>query len=211
MMMWLLRWVLAVWLLLSVIGGSVLLMARDAPAPGRLQALGFSMCNGESCFRGIKVGMDWGETQRLVPEGTVSRSEIILRFEGIDEHVTVFVSPSRDKKTVSSIRLEADLASSPPTVADLVQYLGYPCAVQPVPDPGVEINRITLIYTQVRTLIFQRNSRLRPDSPINSLTLQKPRASKPCAVFYNDLSPWYGFTSADVYLVRYQRVVGTAR
>jgi hypothetical protein len=145
--MWLLRWVLAVWLLLSVIGGSVLLIARESPAPGRLQGLGFGMCDGEPCFRGIKVGMDWGEARRLVPDVTASRSGITFSFEGIDEHVTVFVSPSRDKKTVSSIRLEADLSSSPPSVADLVQYLGYPCAVK----PG-GLSWTTLLYPRVGTL-----------------------------------------------------------
>jgi hypothetical protein len=143
--------------------------------------------------------------------GDGGRSPINVTFDGIDENMTILVYLSTDKKTVSSIILEADLASSPPTVADLVQYLGNPCAVQEVPDPGVEINWITLIYAQVRTLIFQPNSRLGPDSPIRSLTLQKPRASKPCAIFYNDLSPGYGFTSADVYLARYQRAIGTAR
>ena len=209
--MCLIRRTVGISLILLVICAGTIVVVRANRGPDRLQAMGFGLCDGEPCWRGLKPGTDWQKTQHLIPEATESRSPITVTFDGIDEYVTILVYSSRDKKTVSSIILEADLASSAPTVADLLQFLGYPCAVQPIPDPGVEINRINLIYAQVRTLIFQANSRLGLDSPIRSLTLEKPRASKPCAIFYNDLSPWYGFTSANVYLARYQRAVGTAR
>jgi hypothetical protein len=153
--MWLIRRTVGIGLILLVICAGTIVVARANRGPDRLQAMGFGLCDGEPCWRGLKPGTDWQKTQHVLPEVTESSSPITVTFKGIDEYVTILVYSSRDKKTVSSIILVADLASSPPTVADLVQYLGYPCAVQEVPDPGVEINWITLIYAQGR-LFFSR-------------------------------------------------------
>jgi hypothetical protein len=51
-MNWLLRRVLALWLILAVMFAATLLIARLNRTPNTLQALGFDLCDGEPCFWG---------------------------------------------------------------------------------------------------------------------------------------------------------------
>jgi hypothetical protein len=67
-MRWLLRRVLALWLISVVLGGMVALLVRLNREPGPLQALGFDVCDGEPCFRGIKVGTGWKEAKSRIPD-----------------------------------------------------------------------------------------------------------------------------------------------
>jgi hypothetical protein len=65
--MWLIRRTIVVWLILLVMCGAVALVVRLNREPGPLEALGFDACDGEPCFRSIKVGMDWVEASQRLP------------------------------------------------------------------------------------------------------------------------------------------------
>jgi hypothetical protein len=67
-MNWLLQRVLAISLILAVMFAAALLVARLNRTPDSLQALGFDVCDGEPCFRGIKLGTDWQEARNRFPE-----------------------------------------------------------------------------------------------------------------------------------------------
>src|SRR5579871_3583374 len=63
-MMWLIRRLLIIWLTLAVICAGVLLAGRRNAGSPVLRTLGFDVCEGKPCYKGIKPGMEWASAQR---------------------------------------------------------------------------------------------------------------------------------------------------
>src|SRR5437762_2570935 len=98
-MMWVIKRVLVLWLVLAAICAAVIVVGRLNPAPDVLQTLGFSMCEGDPCYRGIKPSMDWNEAISQWPTvGTVS--------DPSDTYVISLI-PSDDEKVVRGISIES--------------------------------------------------------------------------------------------------------
>src|SRR5258707_15320662 len=97
-MIWVIKRVLVLWLTLAAICAAVIGMGRLNPAPDVLQTLGFAVCDGDPCFRGIKVGMTWDDAQRNWPPAS-----------GVNDpsnNYTMAIVPSGDGKIVWQIWIE---------------------------------------------------------------------------------------------------------
>jgi hypothetical protein len=60
--------IVALWLSLVAMCGAIVVTVRLNRTPDRLQTLGFDVCDGEPCFRGITLGMAWEEVRRRLPD-----------------------------------------------------------------------------------------------------------------------------------------------
>jgi hypothetical protein len=195
-----------VWLILIVICAGVVGIVRANGGQDRLAALGFGVCDGEPCFRGLKVGMDWSETQRLIPEATKIGPPITFVFNDGDEKVAVLIYPSSDEKTVWWINLETSPLSSGISAADTIQRFGFPCGVMLDLDPG--FSPFLLIYRNTMAEFKLQPMRLSLESPIGALQIRAPDSPVVCPTYtHMAYGPWYGFTSMEVYLARNRRMM----
>lgn len=214
--MWLLRRVLTIWLVLAVIGAGVVLIARANSAPNRLQALGFDLCGGNPCFRGIKPGAVWTEVSRLLPNVVSAFPMLEFPINRVDNTSAVFY-PSRNGKVVETIELKLGIGLQHGlTIGDVVARLGQPCrivffagtrggTIANVTFPGVTLN---VFVPMSEAGIY----RLRHDLPINIVWLASndlARAFCNCdqdEAAFQDCNPWNGFTSMAVYHARIKRL-----
>jgi hypothetical protein len=203
-MAWLLRRALILWLILGVMCAGVAGIGRASGGQGKLQAMGFGVCEGKPCFRGIKVGMSWRETARLMPDATEIGPPIIFNFGSADEAVIVLVYPSDDGKTVWGIVLEGNSLNSRLSAGDVVQQFGYPCRIELSADyiGGAAM----LVYPHHMSSLFVNDFRLSADSSVWAIAISEPIGSDPCSRAQKEQSgPWRGFTSGDVYFARNRR------
>jgi hypothetical protein len=115
---------------LVVISTGTILIARANGAPSRLAALGFGVCDGQPCFRGITLGMGWDETRRRLPNAIVSHNfrlhlELPVNVEGIK---SINIRPSNDGTTIAAIEPYGN-QSLPITAGDVILQYGLPCRV----------------------------------------------------------------------------------
>jgi hypothetical protein len=201
---WLARRAFVVWLILIVICAGLVGIVRANGGPGRMGAMGFGVCDGGTCFRGIKVGMSWSETARLIPDATEIGPPIIFNFGSADEALIVLVYPSDDGKTVWGIVLEGNSLNSRLSAGDVVQHFGYPCRVELSADyiGGAAM----LVYPHHMSSLFVDDFRLSAESSVWAIAISEPIGSDPCSRAQKEQSgPWRGFTSGDVYFARNRR------
>jgi hypothetical protein len=213
-MAWLIRRACVVWAILLAMCAGIVGIVRAQGGLDRLQAMGFGVCEGEPCFRGIKVGMDWAAARRLRSEssGKVAEDSPLLIFVP-DKNTgnAIVVNPTEDGKTVSSITFESN--SSPtswPSAADVIQRFGYPCGVFIAAWNEDGTGGIFLIYPKMTTYIAVQDSRLSLDSPSWSLIIQERNSAYiSCLASSKEYKgPWYGFTLLkDVYRARNRRAL----
>jgi hypothetical protein len=162
-MRWLVRRVLVLWVIMLVLCGAVALLVRLNREPGPLQALGFDMCDGEPCWRGIKPGTDWEEARSRIPDLviddvperrykatlalTIPLPEPVIVTEKDGSRVEKLGGPvprpkplylvaDQDGKTVEALWFERlHLEPHSVTLGNVVAKYGPPCKV--------EINRLT--------------------------------------------------------------------
>jgi hypothetical protein len=217
-MMRLIRGTLVIVTILSLIGAGVRLIAQGNPAPDRLQALGFDICNGAPCWRGIKVGMEWQQAKRLLPEA-------IEQTERLPYHLTLFVRnpglqkikiwTGRDGKTVEAITASPEEYDEtlPPFImaGDAVMHYGLPCRVESSFHPDGSTGQLHLIYPKVlvTTTYLQQSIRLRVDSAVDLLITGNEEGYRMVVCedsIGHQVHPWYGFTSGRVYEIRTRRI-----
>jgi hypothetical protein len=207
---------LLVSLLLSGACAVIVLVARANPAPNRLQALGFDLCAGEPCFRGIKPGVVWTEVSRVLPQVVSAFPMLEFPINRVDNTSAVFY-PSRSGKVVETIELKLGVGLQHGlTIGDVVARLGQPCrivffagtrggTIANVTFPGVTLN---VFVPMSEAGIY----RLRYDLPINIVWLASndlARAFCNCeqdAAAFQDCNAWNGFTSMVVYHARVKRL-----
>src|SRR5688572_23445239 len=86
--MWLVRRVSLISAVLLIIAVGVVVIARVNRSPNRLQALGFDVCEGEPCWRGIRPGMDWETVRNMFPNariGTYAEGQPYLMIDTASE------------------------------------------------------------------------------------------------------------------------------
>jgi hypothetical protein len=218
-MKWLVRRVLLIALTLALIFAAVVVLVRLNPAPSTLQQLGFGVCAGEPCFRGIKLGMDWEKAQKLIPNsvmignsldvpiniGNFKNTEIYRQVH--DAYVDRIILP----------RISGNKTASEILAGDVVVSYGVPCRLGLLYDADTP-SGIVLQYPQLAIWLDVQpgNSlnpngvRLRPDSPTFMFSIANDSAWGTCERSVLEVAgTWQGFTSVDVYLARFLRAAGT--
>jgi hypothetical protein len=205
--MWLIRRTVGIVLILSAICAGVVGIVRANGGQDRLQAMGFGVCDGEPCFRGIRVGMPWSEAQRLSLDATESGPPIDFVIDENGKNTPVSVYPSDDGKTVLGIVLNVRSLYPPLSAADIVLHYGYPCRVEYIASStgGGAI----LVFPKLKSSINLPDFRLSLDSSVAAIPISESRDSNPCSDGKREeRGPWRGFTSAEVYLARNRSALG---
>ncbi len=207
LMIWVIKRVLILWLTLAAICATVIVIGRLNPAPDVLQTLGFDVCDGEPCYRGVKLGMDWKEAIPHWP--TVG--------EVFDPSASYSVSiiQSDDAKVVRGIAIEARWYSPrmPISLGRIIAEYGTPYCVRIIDKeglPGDFLLEYPGILVEVSPAIQisgnQYEYRLQPDSPILGADFLNRNDPGNCWTVYPGWSgSWDGFTSADIYYAHFHR------
>jgi hypothetical protein len=184
-----------------------MLIARLNRGPDRIQAMGFSVCDGELCFRGIKVGMDWKNAQRL-SLGTEKLCDARIFDIGDPlKRANIGVWPSDDKTTVQEIMFAGSHQYHGLTAADLLQYFGYPCHVILKGDK-TGIFGAVLAYPKLIAGVFLKGTRISMDSQVYQIRIVATEKLQQCPKDpMHEADPWLGFTSIDVYIAGYRRAL----
>jgi hypothetical protein len=228
---WLLRRVLTVGFVLFGTCIVAIVVARISRAPGPLQAFGFDVCDGEPCFWGIRLGMDWQTVQAKTTEDQQLFSNLV-EFE-IENHV---IAVRQDKGTVSQIKLSTRNSGTRAgrlTVGAIIAQYGPPCAVKIneidkrkwefsypnslvemilIPGPeelGPALRKFGVPNSFIKNAITEPRLRLHMDLPVQTFTVH---ATKQCKVVHNALNgAWRGLTTSDIYQALYRRSAAVGR
>ncbi|MCC7446954.1 MAG: hypothetical protein IT324_06020 [Anaerolineae bacterium] len=194
-MRWLLKRALLLWLALIALCAAGVGIGKLDRTPDTLQTLGFDVCDGEPCFRGIKPGMSWEDVQKRFPDMIDGVQVFIAEIE-----VNIF--PSTDSSTVSSIMVR-QRGNLPFTVGNIVAKYGLPCRVF-IGSDMILIYPTYNIFTYYDTTNVQLQ--LLPDVPIDKVEIVSNNPA--CNTGPLLLQGTYqGFTSAQVYIARYKALV----
>jgi hypothetical protein len=215
-MRWLLRRVLVLWLIVLVLCGTVALLVRLNREPGPLQALGFDVCDGEPCFLGIKVGMDWSEAVNILPDSLTGYG-VLVPPVSVPALEGLVIRPSQDGTQVEEIRHfnVARRTGYPITLGAMVELYGPPCRVFWNDLEGVS-PRVHMIYPGMEikfdipplsTLSAQPRYRVELNMSAYELLIRTSNDAT-CKMIAPDFGRWHGFASADTYLARNWRVLG---
>jgi hypothetical protein len=220
-MKWLVRRVLRVWLVLVAVCTGGALAGRLDPAPNRLETLGFGLCDGEACYNHIKLGIDWRTVLDLFPDAFPTSASLehhidagkirSILLSNVDSDVLQFIT------IVRADLYNPRLLST--TAGDIVAQYGAPCRVVLKGTDGTR-NMMLLIYptltVHVWVVIRDQDNRasywLLPDSPVWNVWIMRAKEYGTCSdPTQEDRGAWHGFTSRDIYLARYARVLATRR
>jgi hypothetical protein len=196
--------VLVVCVVLVVSCAGVVLIARANPTPDPLQALGFDVCDGEPCWRGVKPGMPWATVRAMFPKGRVGTSTLGQPHLMIDinsaesSHAYLY----SDGATIERIVIWRDQFPLAVTPGEIVARYGSPRCVVIGGFNSVPIFDATMLYATLRVSSHlpysyeraqQRYSfRVALDVPVQSLSFQRG-AGGVCAGQSVFVLPWRGF------------------
>ena len=212
------RGMLAVWITLVVGCAAGVALGRADSNPTALQRLGLTLCGGEACFRGIRVGTDWQTVRRLVPEAVerFGSYELPLRADTLRN---VRIGVEVPGVNVQFVKIEsADVAQplrlSSITAGAIVAQYGAPCRLY-LTYVGVNPFQMTLIYPTLSVSAYlipdspsgSVGFRLRPDSPLGNFSITKLTYYGDCEHVVPAIGGvWHGFTSSEVYRALFQRM-----
>jgi hypothetical protein len=217
--MWLIRQIMAIWLTLLAICAGTVVIARANPGPNRLQALGFAVCDGEPCYRGIKPGMAWDKAKALYPDGLVER-ERMISFAGEQSPFRMINFQRSEEQTVRRIEfVRRSPQLIPASLGEVVALFGIPCHME-VGYSRIGNNAVIwtqmyypTFYTSVRLENTGRSSdpRLRPETFLSSFGMIDRKNFDGCIAGDRNnpvvlgSGGWKGFVSREVYMARVQR------
>lgn len=168
--------------------------------PNKLQALGFDVCNGGPCYRGIGPGMAL-ETPKLgLPEV----------FQDGQSRVSIAVSS--DGKIAHIIVQPASGRVLPLDAGEVIEKLGPPCHVYIQFEATGNIPTSTLLYyPNLSISVGDPHSTapfdLAPETLVNEIAFigGDPFFEKCLDTDGHSVGPWHGFASGDVYINRFRR------
>lgn len=220
-MMWLIRRLLIVWLTLAVICVGALLVGRRNAGLPVLRTLGFDVCEGKPCYKGIRPGMEWASAQRQLASNrsgnsgtpgtaasvTVNASDVASSNVPIDD-VQLY---SEGSTMVKAIAVEGLTEQGLPiTIGAIIAQYGTPCRLDWYGnDYGP--NRVFINYPDLlvfATIAIQpvdnpADLRLQPNTPVQELWITDDGDGRSCSTPVSGTSgPWRGFISVDGYLTR---------
>jgi len=120
--------------------GGAILVGRANSQPDQLQALGFGLCNGNPCYRGLTPGMTGWDKAR--------KAATALGFEGnsaylqLDNEVTAHWIVSIEKALSDSLPVRSIEADDPPMgerdsyAGEVIALFGPPCGIEFLAVPG---------------------------------------------------------------------------
>ena len=207
-MIWVIKRVLVLWLTLAAICGAVIGIGRLNPAPDVLQTLGFGVCDGEPCYRGVKPGMDWAEAKSLFPQ------------VGIADPTGTYnigINPSFNGKVVRLIVVESILPHRLPiSLGQIIDEYGLPQCLRLLASegpphlffikyPGLALN----VLAAVPTSGIQSDFRLQLESPVMEASITDKNNLVDCSEANPaQFDSWHGFASVEVYYAHFLREPG---
>jgi hypothetical protein len=210
--MWMIRRTAVIVATLAVICAAVVGIARTNAVPSRLQALGFGVCEGEPCWRGIKVGMRWEEAKRRLPEAIEQYEHGLLYLISAlksSEPVTIKMMASDGFVSFISVSQQGAASVFPLIKAgDIIVRYGPPCRVTIIPinfGPAQLRLHFPTLTIEVYHPIRSSATRLRVDSGVYSFNVSREDNGACERSTDTWIRPWYGFTSLMVYYVRGHR------
>jgi hypothetical protein len=211
-MKWLLRRVLLIILALTLASASVVVIMRLAAAPSTLQQIGFSVCDGEPCFRGIKLGAKLEQVRELFPDAVEETDRVEIPLG--DAHIIIKVDDSGVYRVQASKSFNADHA---PLVraGEFIALYGSPCSVVFV-DEDARFPLLGLVYPELLVVLGELSSpdnpvdfRLKPDQDTASFQIDTNFGWKCSDTSDPRQGAWHGFTSVEIYRARFAREAGS--
>lgn len=216
-MRWLVRRVLAMWLMLVIVCIAGIVAGRLDPTHNTLQRFGFSLCDGEVCFRGIKADTELRIARNLLPQAVERDGSLKLPVNSEIMLDIIIYDPKSYGNIVMPTQISAYDPSGtlifPVTVGDVIAQYGAPCRI----DVSFSSNEEFFVYPTtlmvVAYSIYGQNAglwgaRLNPDSPVGRLYLVKTGSYGKCDDSVSETGGiWQGFTSIAVYRDRFKRAV----
>jgi hypothetical protein len=212
--LWFFRRVLVLSSVLFVIAGVVVINGRRNPTPDPLNALGFGVCQGEPCFRGIKPGTAWAAVQELFPI-----NEEIPYFDhpiGTDNvhHVSIIAANESEKVTDIVVEREQRTSPLPFTIGTIVSHYGPPCRIFFNYTNPTALQSLLLLYPSLTVSVVPTAPnnpaafRFRAEVHADEFAITAGNADGTCDTpITRDFGPWQGFTSLDIYRDRYLRAL----
>jgi hypothetical protein len=219
-MRWLVRRVLALWLLLLVLCGMVTLIIRRDRVPDRLRTLGFDVCDGTLCFGNIRSGMRWADAQALPNASSGSGGNYLAVASDWLTPAYLELWPSEDGQTVRFMRLGTPARQVPLMIGDMATYLGRPCRIlfdaNSSDDAVARIQyQYGVVYLQlvqdatVTDQFVQGELWLKPESHITGFWLDTSSDTESCSCGGDEETQfcwmWQGFTTMQAYRSRMAR------
>jgi hypothetical protein len=205
-MMRLMRRVVVMWLVLSVLSASVVVVARLNRVPSRLQAFGFDLCAGEPCWRGLKPGISVDALRSAFPDFNANLG--ILNLRQGRWSVSAEVSGNRAIVQYMYVSILRPNPSLPVGAGEIVERFGAPC--------GIGLDETLVMIYPTMSVQFARRSLSNPgdkrlelnSSPYMIMMRGTPNSSSDDC-FWPDarygIYPWQGFTSVEKYLAPVRR------
>jgi hypothetical protein len=210
---WLLERVITIWVIFASFSAGVVLIARANPAPDKLAALGFGMCDGEPCWRGVRWGMDWAEVKRELHDFRDHGQYLELLIDSIDiDRIALGPSANGEKLEMITVGYKSQYPRSV-TAGGIVLRYGIPCGAR-VQYSGGQAVEMILFYPEVAITLRDPSGdpsdphQLGIDIDSSAYIFFDMTGRSPCDSSADD--PWRDFTFADVYLSRQQRMSPTS-
>jgi hypothetical protein len=214
-MKWLLRRILAVWLMLLVVCIAGVVAGRLDHRPNTLQALGFGMCDGEACFRGLKADTELRTARTMLPQAFEKEGSLNLPVNSAMMLDIIIYEP----KTYANFPLPTQISAYDPsgtlifpvTIGDVIAQYGAPCRINVSFSSNEEIfvfptTLMVLAYSTHGRNDGSGGTRLNPESPVGRLYLVKAGAFGKCTDAVSETEgAWQGFTSVGIYRDRFAR------
>lgn len=214
--MWLLKRLAVLWLASGLIIGGLVVITRLSQPETVLSQLGFAMCDGQPCFRGIKVGASWSALRDEYAAHWVATINVIDIPVAVGNLNAVRLTPTEQSLGVRRMVLQRVSGGQPLPIqaGDLLLRFGVPCKIGAIDHENGIPSQMIFIYPDTTTIIAQSVRRypsrgtipliryfFRPESPVWMFVISLDHEFGTCrdAPF----GKWHGFASAETYLRYY--------
>lgn len=211
-MIWLVRRMFVLGLMLTAICAIVVLVARQNPAPDTLQTLGFDVCEGDPCWRGIKPGMSWDKVQQYqsFPNTDGRIRTFPVKLLSID---SIWFEADESAAAINSIIVHySDGPNLPLTLGEIVNHYGPPCrvAVGLTNPNNAQSYWVDLFYPTInvtfssREMDWRDSVRFRKESRVIGFGLSS-KNSDFCSLTSPFIGQWHGFMSIGRYFEHFEQ------
>src|SRR5947209_1308196 len=102
-MRWFIGRAALLWLTLIGLCIAGVMLSRADSGPDTLQQIGFDVCGGEPCFRGIKAGADWRQVMPIFPPAVDTERDFMRGLRIGKKRIFMIRISTTDEQTVDSI------------------------------------------------------------------------------------------------------------
>jgi hypothetical protein len=210
-------WLFSVMLAMGLMLAAVMGLARQDQTPTLLQRIGYGVCDGQPCFRGVTLGMAWQDAQTALKSQArvIQSNQLAIDInEGNLWLVSMTANTAGEVNGISTVHLRRQTLFDV-RLGEVLLTFGIPCGIGGVIDVNVHEERLIFLYPTmavvVKSWIVQNPTPIvmvRPTSRIENVWIA---AEKYANGFVSDcvtapFSLWRGFASSETYL-REPRIV----